>query len=88
MTYKWPAWLHKQTDKQRIIWAYKILFLDVLFPLEVPRVIFVDSDQVGAGLGGSCVCSHPAGPGLCLCQQTTALLKSTQEDVSSSSSCA
>jgi len=26
--------------------AYKILFLDVLFPLDVNRVIFVDSDQV------------------------------------------
>lgn len=46
VTYKWPHWLHKQTDKQRIIWAYKILFLDVLFPLDVPRMIFVDSDQV------------------------------------------
>jgi len=29
-----------------IIWAYKILFLDVLFSLDVPRMIFVDSDQV------------------------------------------
>lgn len=36
----------QQTDKQRIIWAYKILFLDVLFPLGVERIIFVDSDQV------------------------------------------
>ncbi|KAG2424815.1 hypothetical protein HXX76_014236 [Chlamydomonas incerta] len=46
VTYKWPTWLHKQTDKQRLIWAYKILFLDVLFPLGVERIIFVDSDQV------------------------------------------
>ncbi|MEW5302056.1 MAG: hypothetical protein WDW36_004866 [Sanguina aurantia] len=46
VTYKWPQWLHKQTDKQRIIWAYKILFLDVLFPLSVPRMIFLDSDQI------------------------------------------
>ncbi|KAF8062716.1 hypothetical protein HT031_004046 [Scenedesmus sp. PABB004] len=46
VTYKWPHWLHAQTDKQRTIWAYKILFLDVLFPLDVPRMIFVDSDQV------------------------------------------
>lgn len=52
VTYKWPAFLNKQTDKQRIIWAYKILFLDVLFPLDVDRVIFVDSDQVGGGEGG------------------------------------
>ena len=35
-----------QTDKQRIIWAYKILFLDVLFPLNLRKVIFTDSDQI------------------------------------------
>eukprot|EP00210_Caulerpa_lentillifera_P000666 g643.t1 len=46
ITYKWPTWLQKQTEKQRIIWAYKILFLDVLFPLHVPKVIFLDSDQI------------------------------------------
>lgn len=39
-------WLTQQTEKQRIIWGYKILFLDVLFPLDVKRVIYVDSDQV------------------------------------------
>ncbi|KAJ3000901.1 hypothetical protein HDV02_002364 [Globomyces sp. JEL0801] len=46
VTYKWPHWLRKQTEKQRIIWGYKILFLDVLFPLSVDKVIFVDADQV------------------------------------------
>lgn len=46
VTYKWPNWLRAQTEKQRIIWGYKILFLDVLFPLNVTRVIYVDSDQV------------------------------------------
>ncbi len=46
ITFKWPTWLHKQTDKQRIIWAYKILFLDVMFPLGLKKVIFCDSDQV------------------------------------------
>lgn len=46
VTYKWPSWLRKQTEKQRIIWAYKILFLDVLFPLNLKKVIFCDSDQV------------------------------------------
>ena len=30
----------------RLIWAYKILFLDVLFPLDVKKIIFVDADQV------------------------------------------
>lgn len=43
---KWPHWLRKQTEKQRIIWGYKILFLDVLFPLSLEKVIFVDADQV------------------------------------------
>ena len=46
VTYKWPNWLRRQTEKQRIIWGYKILFLDVLFPLNVPKIITVDADQV------------------------------------------
>lgn len=57
VTYNWPSWLHQQTEKQRIIWGfinlffyinkcrYKILFLDVLFPLDVKKVIYVDADQ-------------------------------------------
>lgn len=46
VTYKWPHWLRKQREKQRTIWGYKILFLDVLFPLSLDKVIFVDADQV------------------------------------------
>ncbi|KAL8168345.1 hypothetical protein V2J09_009844 [Rumex salicifolius] len=46
ITYKWPSWLHKQKEKQRIVWAYKILFLDVIFPLSLEKVIYVDADQV------------------------------------------
>eukprot|EP01062_Namystynia_karyoxenos_P069636 TRINITY_DN6509_c0_g1_i1.p1 TRINITY_DN6509_c0_g1~~TRINITY_DN6509_c0_g1_i1.p1 ORF type:complete len:1647 (+),score=409.51 TRINITY_DN6509_c0_g1_i1:106-4941(+) len=46
ITYKWPHWLRRQTVKQRIIWGYKVLFLDVLFPLSVGRVIYVDADQI------------------------------------------
>lgn len=38
VTYKWPNWLRAQTEKQRIIWGYKILFLDVLFPLNLTKV--------------------------------------------------
>ena len=38
VTYKWPQWLTAQTQQQRIIWGYKILFLDVLFPLSVKKV--------------------------------------------------
>lgn len=46
LSYKWPSWLYAQTEKQRIIWGYKILFLDVLFPLKLGRVIYIDADQV------------------------------------------
>ncbi|KAL7619949.1 killer toxin resistant protein [Parahypoxylon ruwenzoriense] len=46
VTYKWPHWLRQQKEKQRQIWGYKILFLDVLFPLSLDKVIFVDADQI------------------------------------------
>jgi UDP-glucose:glycoprotein glucosyltransferase len=46
VTYKWPHWLRAQSEKQREIWGYKILFLDVLFPLSLDKVIFVDADQI------------------------------------------
>jgi UDP-glucose:glycoprotein glucosyltransferase len=73
VTYKWPRWLRRQTEKQRHIWAYKILFLDVLFPSSVERVIFVDADQIvredlaklrtldlqGAPYAFTPFCSHP-----------------------------
>jgi len=49
VTYKWPEWLRGQSEKQRIIWGYKILFLDVLFPLDVKKIIYVDADQVLRG---------------------------------------
>jgi UDP-glucose:glycoprotein glucosyltransferase len=46
LSYKWPLWLLTQKRKLRTVWAYKILFLDVIFPRNVGRVIFVDADQV------------------------------------------
>ncbi|KAF3931846.1 hypothetical protein ABW19_dt0203562 [Dactylella cylindrospora] len=46
VTYKWPHWLRQQKEKQREIWGYKILFLDVLFPLDLDKIIFVDADQI------------------------------------------
>lgn len=49
VTYRWPMWLRKQTEKQRKIWAYKILFLDTLFPTKLKRVIFIDSDSTVRG---------------------------------------
>ena len=39
VTYKWPSWLRRQREKQRIIWGHKILFLDVLFPLKLGKVL-------------------------------------------------
>jgi len=44
--YKWPRWLNQQSERQRTIWGYKILFLDVLFPLNLKKIIFVDTDQI------------------------------------------
>lgn len=44
--FRWPTWLRTQTIKQRISWGYKVLFLDVLFPQDVEKVIFVDTDQI------------------------------------------
>jgi UDP-glucose:glycoprotein glucosyltransferase len=46
VTYKWPHWLRGQSEKQREIWGYKILFLDALFPQSLDKVIFVDADQI------------------------------------------
>lgn len=46
VTFKWPHWLRSQSEKQREIWGYKILFLDVLFPTSLDKVIFVDADQI------------------------------------------
>jgi UDP-glucose:glycoprotein glucosyltransferase len=46
ITYKWQSWLVPQREKQRTIWGYKILFLDVLFPQDLDKVIFVDADQI------------------------------------------
>ena len=34
-------------DAVHLFWyRYKILFLDVLFPLDVQKIIFVDADQI------------------------------------------
>ncbi|ANZ74380.1 BA75_01747T0 [Komagataella pastoris] len=46
INYKWPAFLRGQKEKKRNIWGYKILFLDVLFPQSLDKVIFVDADQI------------------------------------------
>ncbi|UZJ53758.1 hypothetical protein CBS101457_003078 [Exobasidium rhododendri] len=46
ITYAWPHWLRSQKEKQRSIWGMKVLFLDVIFPLGLSKVIFVDADQI------------------------------------------
>lgn len=64
--YKWPRWLHQQSEKQRIIWGYKILFLDVLFPLDIKKIIFVDADQVPNIDLLICLCVFISGLGIVL----------------------
>lgn len=44
--YKWPVWLREQKKLHRTVWAFKILFLDALFPSDLDKVIFVDADQI------------------------------------------
>lgn len=46
ISYKWPNFLRKQKTKERMIWGYKILFLDVLFPQDLNKIIFIDADQI------------------------------------------
>jgi UDP-glucose:glycoprotein glucosyltransferase len=46
VAYQWPSWIRPQFEKQRIMWGHKILFLDMLFPLDLDRIIYIDSDQV------------------------------------------
>lgn len=40
--YNWPAWLNSQSEKQRLIWGYKVLTL--LF--HSPSLIFILLDQI------------------------------------------
>ncbi|KAH7827292.1 putative UDP-glucose:glycoprotein glucosyltransferase [Monocercomonoides exilis] len=45
--YAWPdGVVTNARTKMRSVWAYKILFLDLLFPVDLERVIFVDADQI------------------------------------------
>ena len=45
--YVWPTGIITQpTTRMRTVWAMKILFLDVLFPVELNRIIFVDADNI------------------------------------------
>ena len=39
-------WFALSHFSSRFVNRYKVLFLDVLFPQDVPKVIFMDSDQV------------------------------------------
>ncbi|GAV48771.1 hypothetical protein ZYGR_0N01760 [Zygosaccharomyces rouxii] len=40
--YEWPPWLRPQRFLERRMDAYKILFLDLLFPQSVSRIIYMD----------------------------------------------
>jgi UDP-glucose:glycoprotein glucosyltransferase len=47
--YHWPHWVSRQTERHRIIWGNKILFIDGLFPMNLSRVIYIDADAVVRG---------------------------------------
>ncbi|CAE8684067.1 unnamed protein product [Polarella glacialis] len=41
VSFKWPSWLNPQQEKQRLIWAYKILFLATgMFLIQVAGISF------------------------------------------------
>lgn len=46
LSYKFPSWMWPQKVQGRHAKTFKILFLDLLFPRHLPRVVFVDADQV------------------------------------------
>lgn len=46
VTYKWPLWLRQQTTRSRQLAAYKTLFLDVLFPSDVHKIVVIDADSL------------------------------------------
>ncbi|KAF6245273.1 nucleotide-diphospho-sugar transferase [Scenedesmus sp. NREL 46B-D3] len=50
VTYKWLHWLHKQTDKQRVIWAYKILFLEVI-RIDLAELYNMDLERLLSSIG-------------------------------------
>jgi UDP-glucose:glycoprotein glucosyltransferase len=47
--YHWPSWVTRQSERQRVIWGNKILFIDALFPMNLTRVIYLDADAVVRG---------------------------------------
>ena len=46
INYQWPGWMRQQLKKDRMVAASKVLFLDVLFPLNLSRVIYVDPSAI------------------------------------------
>jgi hypothetical protein len=46
VSYKLPSWMYPQRAHSSLAMAYKVLFLDVLLPRCVPRVIVQDADQI------------------------------------------
>lgn len=45
-SYVWPFWMPIEKQRQRLFWGYKILFLDLIFPSDLKRIIYVDADDV------------------------------------------
>ncbi|KAH3684201.1 hypothetical protein WICPIJ_004844 [Wickerhamomyces pijperi] len=45
ISFKWPVGLKSAPDRQTEFWSYKFLFLDLLFDLDLDRVIYISPDQ-------------------------------------------
>ena len=47
--YHWPAWVRKPLQRRELIARTKLMFLDLIFPLSLNRVIVVDPSQIITG---------------------------------------
>ncbi|OHS99661.1 hypothetical protein TRFO_08292 [Tritrichomonas foetus] len=43
VSYRWPRWLHEQTDPIKKMNGYRVFFLDTLFPLDVDKIVCIDA---------------------------------------------
>ncbi|WPK24900.1 hypothetical protein PUMCH_002199 [Australozyma saopauloensis] len=46
ISYQWPLWLRKQRETSRQLLGYKALFLDMLFPEDLEKLIVIDADLI------------------------------------------
>jgi UDP-glucose:glycoprotein glucosyltransferase len=46
LSYSWPAWLRTQGDKSKAEAIVRLLFIDLVLPFDLDRIIFVEPGQV------------------------------------------